>query len=66
MEISQIPRDEYERISREIASEESPVGIDAKKTHIIILHKLSEIEKRLEQIERQLGSSATQRAGAAR
>jgi len=27
------------------------VGIDAKKTHIIILHKLIELEKRLEQIE---------------
>ena len=66
MEISQIPGDEYERISREIASEESPVGIDAKKTHIIILHKLSEIEKRLEQIERQLGLSATQPAAPAR
>ncbi len=56
MEISKIPGDEYERISREIASEESPVGIDAKKTHVIILHKLGEIERRLEQIERRLGS----------
>jgi hypothetical protein len=34
-----------------IASDESVVGIDAKKTHIIILHKLIELEKRLEQIE---------------
>ncbi len=56
LEIPQIPRDEYDRISQEIASAESPVGIDAKKTHVIILHKLNEIEKRLEQIERRLGS----------
>ncbi len=56
MEASRIPTEEYERISREIASDESPVGIDAKKTHIIILHKLSEIERRLATIERLLGS----------
>ncbi len=56
MEAARISAEEYERISREIASEESPVGIDAKKTHIIILHKLSEIERRLERIEKQLGS----------
>lgn len=46
-----VPADEYERIEREIASDESPVGIDAKKTHIIILHKLMEIEKRLAALE---------------
>ncbi len=46
-----VPADEYERIEREIASDESPVGIDAKKTHIIILHKLMAIEKRLAALE---------------
>ncbi len=34
-----------------IQSEESPVGIDAKKTHIIIIKKLLEIEKRLDKLE---------------
>ncbi len=63
MERSQIPTEEYERISREIASNDSPVGIDAKKTHIIILHRLSEIEKRLERIERQLRSRVADQDG---
>ena len=50
----QIPKEQYERIAREIASDESPVGIDAKKTHIMILLKLEELEKRLDRIEQQL------------
>jgi len=44
----------FEAIAREIQSDESPVGIDAKKTHIIILDKLLQIEKRLEALEQQL------------
>ncbi len=34
-----------------IASDASPVGIDAKKTHIIIISKLVRIEQRLEKLE---------------
>ncbi len=34
-----------------IASDSSPVGIDAKKTHIIIISKLVQIEQRLERLE---------------
>ena len=49
---TQIPREEYEEIERLIASDESPVGIDAKKTHILILHKLAEISERLERLEK--------------
>jgi len=41
----------YEDIAELIHSDKSPVGIDAKKTHILILHKLMEIEKRLDAIE---------------
>ena len=48
MEISQ---EEYEKLEKLIHSDNSPVGIDAKKTHIMILHKLNEIEKRLDKIE---------------
>ena len=51
MEHSEIPRDEYAAIEKMIASAESVVGIDAKKTHIIIIHKLLEIEKRLNALE---------------
>ncbi len=45
---------EAERIERIIADPESPVGIDAKKTHILILQKLLDIEARLDIIERMI------------
>ncbi|ADF52129.1 MULTISPECIES: hypothetical protein [Flavobacteriaceae] len=47
-------KEQYETIEKEIHSDESPVGIDAKKTHIIIIHKLMKIEERLTQIENRL------------
>ncbi len=50
-----VPPDISASIEREISSEASPVGIDAKKTHIIILHKLLEIDERLRRIEDTLG-----------
>lgn len=43
----------YARIAEMIHSDDSPVGIDAKKTHIYILHMLTQIEKRLEALEKQ-------------
>jgi hypothetical protein len=43
--------EDYRRIEQLIASDASPVGIDAKKTHVLILHKLTEIEKRLSALE---------------
>jgi hypothetical protein len=49
-----IPEDRYRAIEAEIASDESPVGIDAKKTHIMILEQLRRIEERLERIEREI------------
>lgn len=44
----------FEEIAKIIHSDKSPVGIDAKKTHIIILNKLQEISDRMERIEEQL------------
>lgn len=41
----------YAEIAKMIHSDESPVGIDAKKTHIYIIYKLTQIEKRLEALE---------------
>ena len=38
-------------IAELIGSEASPVGIDAKKIHIIILHKLIDIDCRLARLE---------------
>lgn len=42
----------YREIEAAITSDDSPVGIDAKKTHVLILHKLIEIERRLAALER--------------
>ena len=47
----EIPEGVYRAIEKEIASTESPVGIDAKKTHVMILHQLRVIEERLARIE---------------
>ena len=55
---SEIPADSQSEIEREIASDASPVGIDAKKTHVLILHKLIELEKRLAAIERRLSEGS--------
>ncbi len=44
----------YEQIAADIHSDTSPVGIDAKKTHILILHMLQQLEARLERIEKQV------------
>ena len=50
-----IPEETVRAIEQEIASDISPVGIDAKKTHIIIIHQLLKIEERLARIEESLG-----------
>ena len=55
---SQPSADDYRRIAGEIASDASPVGIDAKKTHVMILYKLEEIERRLAVLEKRAGSGA--------
>jgi len=47
-----IEKETYNKIAELIHSDKSPVGIDAKKTHILILHKLIEIEKRLDALEK--------------
>ena len=46
-----IPEDVYQKLEQLITSDDSPVGIDAKKTHIMILHQLREIDERLKRIE---------------
>ncbi len=50
----EIDQNTYEEIAKVIHSDTSPVGIDAKKTHILILHQLQEINNRLERIEQQM------------
>lgn len=56
MEIN-VPKSDYDDIEKTIASESSPVGIDAKKTHIIIIQKLMAIERRLDKAEANAGGS---------
>jgi hypothetical protein len=47
----------YDEIAAIIHSDSSPVGIDAKKTHILILHKLNQIEQRLDALEKNQSDS---------
>ena len=49
-----IPEENYRKILKEIESEDSPVGIDAGKTHVLILQKLLDIENRLKNLEAEL------------
>ena len=48
----EVDEEKKAEIANVITNPDSPVGIDAKKTHIIIINKLVEIEKRLEELER--------------
>jgi len=52
-----IAPEDAERIEEVIGSDVSPVGIDAKKTHVIIIHKLEQIERRLSILEEKLSVS---------
>lgn len=45
-------KDALRPIIDQIASDASPVGMDAVYVHALILDKLSDIERRLEQLER--------------
>ena len=49
-----VEKEVYDEIAKVIHSDRSPVGIDAKKTHILILNKLQEIAERLDRIEAKL------------
>ena len=49
-----VPEERYQKIANGISDEQSPVGIDAKKTHVMILYLLEQIERRMLRIEEQL------------
>lgn len=42
-----VPAEEYAEIARSLTSPDSPVGIDARHTHVLILHALDRIERKL-------------------
>lgn len=46
-----IDNETFDEIAKMIHSDESPVGIDAKKTHVYIIHLLREIKERLDALE---------------
>jgi len=52
----QIDPDKYEEIAKLIHSDTSPVGIDAKATHILIIQMLQQIQDRLTDLEARLDS----------
>ena len=45
--VNNVPHDLYEQIKKEITSKDSVVGIDAVHTHIIIIDRLMEMEKKM-------------------
>jgi len=47
----EIDKKTYEEIAEVIHSDESPVGIDAKKTHILILNQLQKLNDRMKRLE---------------
>ncbi len=57
----EIDEQRYEEIAKQIHSDTSPVGIDAKKTHILIIHMLQDIEARLKQVEERVENLITVR-----
>jgi len=54
-----IPDEVRSELEAEIGSDSSPVGIDAKKTHVLILFKLQQIEERLDSIEARMAEEAS-------
>lgn len=52
--MNEIPKEEYDKLVEYIANPDSPVGIDATKTHVLIIHKLMELEKKLDALSRKL------------
>ena len=55
----EVSASDYGEIEGLIASDDSPVGIDAKKTHVIIIQKLMQIEERLKRLERLVAGGGT-------
>ena len=49
-------KEELKPIIEKIASDKSPVGMDAVYVHALILEKLDEIEKRLDSLEKRQNS----------
>lgn len=44
----------YNEIAKVIHSDASPVGIDAKKTHILILNALAQLNEKVDRLEKEI------------
>ena len=44
----------YNKLAEVIHSDASPVGIDAKKTHILILNALTQLNEKIENLEKEI------------
>ena len=44
----------YNKLAAVIHSDASPVGIDAKKTHILILNALAQINEKVDRLEKEI------------
>lgn len=49
-----IDEETYNKIALTIHSDNSPVGIDAKKTHILILKALSDLNEKVGRLEKEI------------
>ncbi|MDE3125794.1 MAG: hypothetical protein KGK14_09790 [Bacteroidota bacterium] len=54
MNLNQIDKATYQAIQQLITSKDSVVGIDAVHTHILILHKLLQIEQQLQALQQKV------------
>jgi hypothetical protein len=50
----EIDKDVYDQIAEMIHSDSSPVGFDAKRTHVYIIHMLQDIQRRLDALEQRV------------
>ncbi len=50
----QIDQESFDRIANLVHSDTSPVGIDAKKTHVLILHQLEQMQAQLDRMEKRV------------
>lgn len=50
----EIDQTTYDQIATVINSDKSPVGIDAKKTHVLILKALTDLTSKIDHLEREI------------
>ena len=50
----EVDKKTFDEIAEIIHSDSSPVGIDAKKTHILILNALSQLNEKMDRLENEI------------